>query len=69
MADGIKINSARTAAVDQTFFWKDASTSPPPRGVRLLVISEKTGVATISQWSDHFGWSHWAGLPKFREAA
>ena len=60
-----KINADKTAAVSLDAYWIpiDAST---PRGVKMLLISVKYGIAQISTYapSDKY-FTHWHPLPKF----
>ena len=62
-----KLNSERTAAVSLDAEWLpiDAST---PRGIKMLLISVKYGIAQISTYhpSDKY-FTHWHPLPKFKK--
>ena len=62
-----KLNSDRTAAVSLDAEWLpiDAST---PRGIKMLLISVKYGIAQISTYhpSDKY-FTHWHPLPKFKK--
>jgi len=62
----IKINNSKTAAVNQSVYWipVDANT---PKGVRILLINSKNGVATIGRICIGDDWTHWQGLPKFMD--
>ena len=62
-----KLNSDRTAAVSLDAEWLpiDAST---PRGVKVLLISEKFGIAQIGNHQPYDGFfTHWHPLPKFKK--
>ncbi len=64
----IKLNTDRTAAVNQGVYWLDVHKHPPPLGVQLLLINANAGRATLGQYySDGCFWTHWQGLPKFAE--
>lgn len=63
----IKVNSERSAAVNQTTFWVPIAESKPPVGVKLLLINERNGVAVLGTYSEKHQWTHWQGLPKFAE--
>ena len=60
-----KLNADRTAAVSLDAVWIpiDANT---PRGVKVLLISVKYGIAQISTYhpSDKY-FTHWHPLPRF----
>ena len=62
----IKVNAAHTAAVAQEFFWIPVAESPPPLGVKLLLINKDLGVASMGIYSKAHQWTHWQGLPKFK---
>ena len=59
------INTDRTAAVSNETTWIDATEQKPPKGVKLLVINRKLGVAHVGPWADHYGYTHWQALPRF----
>jgi hypothetical protein len=63
-----KINSSNTAAVAQDFFWIPISETPPPRGVKLLLININAGTAQFGVFQSNDGWyTHWQALPKFKK--
>ena len=62
----IKVNAEHTAAVAQEFFWIPVKDFPPPLGVKLLLINQDLGVATMGTYSKSYNWTHWQGLPKFK---
>lgn len=64
----IKVNAARTAAVAQDHFWIDVTRTPPPHGVKLLLIDKRLGSACLGTYSKHHGFTHWQALPKFKES-
>lgn len=64
----VKLNSDRTVAVDQTYYWnEDMSTCPIAVKVQLLGAG---GVASYATYNgkDPF-WIAWAPLPKRRPSA
>lgn len=61
-----KINNDRTTAVSLDTFWKPVDTDTP-NGVKALVINQRLGVAQISIFRREDGWTHWHGLPKFKD--
>ena len=62
----IKVNANNTAAVAQDFYWIPVEQTPPPLGVKLLLINQKLGVACMGDYNKNQGWTHWQGLPKFK---
>ena len=48
--------------------WKDVTIYPPPRGTKIL-LRLKHGTAIIGQYYDTDEFTHWCGLPKFKEKA
>lgn len=64
----IKINAARTAAVSQDHYWIDVKRTPPPAGVKLLLINQVNGVAVLGTYHAKHQWTHWQALPKFQES-
>ncbi len=62
----IKVNANNTAAVAQDFHWIPVEQTPPPLGVKLLLINQKLGVACMGDYNKNQGWTHWQGLPKFK---
>lgn len=62
-----KLNSDRTAAVSLDAEWLPIDSSTP-RGVKLLLISVKYGIAQISMYypADSY-FTHWHPLPKFKK--
>ena len=55
------------AAVSDVFHWRLIDTDTP-RGVKLLLINRRAGVAAFgSLGSSSFYWTHWAPLPTFKE--
>lgn len=56
-----------TALVDVTHHWTPIDkASPPPSGVKLLLIQRKLGIAVIGNYHANSTWTHYAGLPTFR---
>lgn len=64
--NAVKVNATNTAAVAQQFFWISVDETPPPLGVKLLLINKDYGVATMGSYSKSSNWTHWQGLPKFK---
>lgn len=62
----IKVNNSKTAAVAQDFYWIPVKETPPPLGVKLLLINQELGVACMGTYSKNLSWTHWQGLPKFQ---
>lgn len=58
----VTINSTRTAAVDQSYFWQPIATCP--RGVKVQLMPKFTGVALYGQWNGTGPMVAWAPLPK-----
>ena len=63
----IKVNSMRSAAVNQEIFWIPIDEVEPPAGVKLLLINERNGVAVLGTYHQKHQWTHWQGLPKFKQ--
>ena len=61
----IKVNSTRTAVVDQTRYWLPVN-SDTPRGVKMLLLT-RYGVAHIGHYTGHIDIVGWAALPKIPE--
>ncbi len=61
-----KLNTDRTVAVALDFYWQPI-TDDTPRGVKVLLINEKYGVASIGFVNKLDYWTHWAPLPKWRK--
>lgn len=62
-----KLNSDRTAAVSLEAEWLPID-SITPRGVKLLLISQKYGITSVGlhMSSDKY-FTHWHPLPKFKK--
>jgi hypothetical protein len=63
----IKTTSDGAAAVDTEVRWIPIAERMPPSGAKLLLINRKYGVAHISIYRKADDWTHWAGLPKFKD--
>lgn len=59
-----KINSAHTAAVDQTYFWNE-NMADCPLGVKVQLLGAG-GVAVYAHYHGDPFWEAWAPLPKRR---
>ena len=61
-----KFSSDTLALVDVTHHWTPINrASPPPSGVKLLLIDQRLGVAVIGNYTKTGTWTHYAGLPTF----
>lgn len=49
-------------------YWRDPEWCPPPRGVKLLLLTSG-GVACIGDWRDDSNFVSWSPLPKKRQEA
>jgi hypothetical protein len=60
------LNTDKTAAVAQDFYWLPID-KDTPRGVKLLLLG-RGGVASLGHYHHKAGdtqfWTHWAPLPK-----
>lgn len=62
-----KTTHDQLALVDSEHHWRPIDrSSPPPQGVKLLLIDQRLGVATIGNYSPTASWTHYAGLPTFK---
>lgn len=52
-------------AVSGEVYWRDPHGSPPPRGVKMLILTDG-GVAVIGSWTDDSNFVAWSPLPKKR---
>ena len=61
-----KLNTDKTALVATDYYWLpiDANT---PLGVKLLLINQGAGVATLGQYFKTGHFTHYAALPKFKK--
>lgn len=55
------------AMVDTSHRWIPITEQAPPIGPKLLLIDRKYGVAVISNYTKDGTWTHWCGLPKFKD--
>lgn len=60
--------SNKAAIVDKDYNWIDAKETPPPSGMKMLMIDRKLGVAVLGSWRDSDGWTHWCPLPTFKKS-
>ena len=65
----IKTTYNGAAAVNTEYFWIPVSDTPPPQGVKLLLIDLRSGVAHLSIYRKQDRWSHWQALPRFKDRA
>ena len=63
----IKLNTDKSAAVNQQLVWISIDEVPPPVGAKLLLINRANGVAVLGVYQAKHQWTHWQGLPKFEE--
>ena len=63
----IKLNTDKSAAVNQQLVWLSIDEVPPPVGAKLLLINRANGVAVLGIYQVKHQWTHWQGLPKFAE--
>ena len=64
-----KTSTDKLALVDVFHHWTPINpASPPPSGVKLLLIDKRLGVAVIGNYSKSGTWTHYAGLPTFARA-
>lgn len=62
-----KTTHDKLVLVDVGHHWKPIDLSkPPPRGVKLLLINQRLGVAVIGNYTANSAWTHYAGLPTFK---
>ncbi len=61
----IKTTSDGAAAVNTDHTWIDIKQTPPPAGVKLLLINRRWGVAHLSIYRRDDDWTHWQALPRF----
>jgi hypothetical protein len=50
-------------AVAGTVYWRDPAKEPPPRGVKLLVLTSG-GVTVIGDWVTNSNFVAWSPMPK-----
>ena len=55
-------NTVMPAASGEVY-WRDPDQEPPPRGVKLLILTSG-GVAVIGDWADDSNMVAWSPLPK-----
>jgi len=62
-----KIDSTATVLVATDFYWREIDAATP-LGLKLLLINQTAGVATLGQLVNRGGyWTHWASLPVFKD--
>lgn len=54
-------------AVAGTVYWRDPAKEPPPRGVKLLVLTSG-GVTVIGDWVTNSNFVAWSPMPKKESA-
>lgn len=64
----LRLTSDKSAAVNPDTFWtKIDKVNQPLTGARYLLINKAAGVAQISPYSADGWYTHFAGLPKFKD--
>ena len=54
----IKLNTDKSAAVNQHLVWLSIDEVPPPVGAKLLLINRANGVAVLGTYSEKHQWTH-----------
>lgn len=62
----IKQTNDGAAAVNTELYWIPISEVPPPSG-KLQLINRRLGVATYGNYMPGQNWTHWQGLPRFKD--
>jgi hypothetical protein len=52
-------------AASGVVYWREPQDEPPPRGVKLLILTSG-GVAVFGDWMDDSNFVAWSPLPKRR---
>ena len=64
----LKLTSDKAAAVNQQTFWlKIGVDGTPLVGTRYQLINRAAGVAHVGPYRDDGWYTHYAGLPKFKD--
>ena len=64
----ILLNRDGSTAVEQdTFYTPITKETKPIVGARYILINRKTGVAQIAPYREDGWYTHFAGLPKFKD--
>lgn len=64
----IRTTTDGVAAVNPDVFWIPITKeNKPPRGAKVLLISRPSGVALIGQYAEDSWFTHYAGLPVFKD--
>jgi len=58
-----KLNTEKTVAVCTDHYWLPIS-ADTPLGVKVLLLNERAGVATLGQYETDSYWTHWSPLPR-----
>ena len=65
---GLRTTTDGAATVNPSVFWvKITPDSKPPVGARVLLINKAAGVAQIAPFKYDGWYTHYAGLPVFKE--
>lgn len=59
--------SDKAAIADKDYHWIDATVTPPPSGLKMLLINKPAGVAVLGVWRKSEDWTHWCPLPTFKK--
>jgi len=61
-----KLNTDKTALVSKDYYWLPIDENTP-LGVKLLLINQSAGVATLGKYFKTGHFTHYAALPKFKK--
>lgn len=68
MSQEIKLTHTGAAAVNPTVHWLPITAeNKPPIGARMLLIRRSAGVAQVTTFRDDGWYTHFAGLPTFKD--
>lgn len=62
-----RLTSNKDAVVFEGVYWIPVTEQVPPRGAKILLINKPSGIAVLGIWDGYSHWTHWAGLPRFKE--
>lgn len=62
-----RLTGNKDAVVFEDVYWIPVTERVPPRGAKILLINKPSGSAVLGQWDHRAFWTHWAGLPRFKE--
>lgn len=68
MSPALKLTNDGAAAVNPTVHWLPITPeNKPPIGARMLLIRRSAGVAQVTTFRDDGWYTHFAGLPTFKD--